>query len=143
MTRLQWKRWISLLLAAILLTALLSSCSGGSSQGDSLPGTSSASSYEAEVIRLVNEIRTEQGLPALTTNSSLSNAAALRAEEIVTLYSHTRPDGSSCFTVLPAFGISYRAAGGKHRGWPAYTCCCGECLDELFGASGQYSESKV
>lgn len=56
MTRLQWKRWISLLLAAILLTALLSSCSGGSSQGDSLPGTSSASSYEAEVIRLVNEM---------------------------------------------------------------------------------------
>lgn len=111
MTRLQWKRWISLLLAAILLTALLSSCSGGSSQGDSLPGTSSASSYEAEVIRLVNKIRTEEGLPALTTNSSLSNAAALRAEEIVTLYSHTRPDGSSCFTVLPAFSISYRAAG--------------------------------
>ena len=63
------------------------------------------------MIRLVNEIRTEEGLPALTTNSSLSNAAALRAEEIVTLYSHTRPDGSSCFTVLPAFGISYRAAG--------------------------------
>lgn len=61
------------------------------------------------MIRLVNKIRTEEGLPALTTNSSLSNAAALRAEEIVTLYSHTRPDGSSCFTVLPAFGISYRA----------------------------------
>ena len=95
------------------------------------------------MIRLVNEIRTEEGLPALTTNSSLSNAAALRAEEIVTLYSHTRPDGSSCFTALPAFGISYRAAGENIAAGQPTTCCCGECLDELFGAPGQYSESKV
>lgn len=111
MTRQKLKRWISLLLAAIMLTTLLTSCSGDFTQEDGLPGGSGASSYAAEVIRLVNEIRTEQGLPELTTSSSLSKAAALRAEEIVTLYSHTRPDQSSCFTVLPAYGISYRAAG--------------------------------
>lgn len=111
MTRRNWKRWVSLLLAAVLLTALLTSCSGGSAQTEDLPGTSSASGYEAEVIRLVNDIRTQQGLPELTTSSNLSKAAALRAEEIVTLYSHTRPDHSSCFTVLPTFGVSFRTAG--------------------------------
>ena len=34
-----------------------------------------------------------------------------RAQEIAQSFSHTRPDGSSCFTILEEFGVSYRAAG--------------------------------
>ena len=141
MTRQKLKRWISLLLAAIMLTTLLTSCSGDFTQEDGLPGGSGASSYAAEVIRLVNEIRTEQGLPELTTSSSLSKAAALRAEEIVTLYSH--PSRSKLLLYRSA-GLWNILSGGrrKHRGGSIYTFCSGQCLDELSRAQGQYFESQ-
>jgi uncharacterized protein YkwD len=39
--------------------------------------------FEQEVIRLVNEIRAEHGLPALILHPELANVARLRAEEMV------------------------------------------------------------
>lgn len=105
----RWKQWMSALAAVVLLLSLLTGCSGSGGNGSS--GSAGAASYEAEVVRLVNEIWAQQGLPALTTNRALSAAAGRRAEEIATTFSHTRPDGSSCFTVLSEFGVSYRAAG--------------------------------
>ena len=37
-------------------------------------------------------------------------AAAERARECASEYSHTRPDGSDCFTVLDEYGVSFSAA---------------------------------
>jgi len=71
----------------------------------------SLSSYAGEVLRLVNVERAKAGLPALTTNSTLTAAANKRAQEIKQTFSHTRPNGSSCFTVLGEYGVSYRTAG--------------------------------
>lgn len=71
----------------------------------------SASEQMAEVLRLVNEIRAENGLGALTTETALTRAANKRAEEIKTSFSHTRPDGSSCFTVLSEYNVDYMGAG--------------------------------
>ena len=31
--------------------------------------------------------------------------------EVAKVFSHTRPNGSSCFTVLGEYGVSYRSAG--------------------------------
>ncbi len=73
--------------------------------------TSDLSSYADQVLKLVNEERAKEGLPALTTNKTLQSAANKRAQEIVQTFSHTRPNGTSCFTVLDEFGISYRSAG--------------------------------
>ena len=67
--------------------------------------------YADEVLQLVNAERSKRGLPNLTTTKKLREAADLRAVEIVTLFEHERPDGSSCFTVLDECGISYKAAG--------------------------------
>ncbi len=67
--------------------------------------------FADEVIRLVNVERAENGLDALTKNERLSAAAAKRAQELVEYYSHTRPDGSSCFTVMDDFAIYYYAVG--------------------------------
>lgn len=64
-----------------------------------------------EVIRLVNEERAKNGLKPLVKNNDLCKAADKRAEEIVMRFDHTRPDGSSCFTVLKEFGITYMAVG--------------------------------
>ncbi len=63
------------------------------------------SDYESMVIYLTNKERAAAGLPKLEQSDELTRAAQIRAKEIVTKFSHTRPDGSSCFTVSPlAFG---------------------------------------
>jgi len=69
------------------------------------------SSYIEEVRRLVNAERKKEGLSQLSTTDSLKKAAHQRAIETKTLFSHDRPDGSSCFTVLEEFGVDYRSAG--------------------------------
>ena len=51
--------------------------------------------WEYEVLSLVNQERVRNGLDKLSWGETCTNAAEVRAEELVTLYSHTRPDGSS------------------------------------------------
>lgn len=65
---------------------------------------------EAEVLRLMNEQRVANGLNPLVMNDKLSIAADIRAREIVELFSHTRPNGTSCFTVAAEVGYTYRMA---------------------------------
>ena len=74
-------------------------------------GDISVSADVSEVLSLVNSTRANNGLPALTLSSELSAAAEVRAREIVRSFSHTRPNGTSCFTVLKENGITYRSAG--------------------------------
>ena len=66
---------------------------------------------ENEVIKLVNAERTKRGLSKLTTNSKMAAASDKRAKEISTKFSHTRPNGKSCFTVFAEFGIKTGYAG--------------------------------
>ena len=46
----------------------------------------------------VNEIRVSNGLSPLTWNYQVENAAKVRANEIVSSFSHTRPDGRPWYT---------------------------------------------
>ena len=73
--------------------------------------TAVVSQYAQEVVRLVNIERVNAGLAPLTLDETLCAAAQVRAKEIDSEFSHTRPDGSSCFTVLKEMGIPYRACG--------------------------------
>lgn len=77
------------------------------------PQTSSSynEAYENEVIRLVNVERAKYGLSALSKRADATTAAEIRAKEIVQSFSHTRPNGTSCFTVCKEVGISYKSAG--------------------------------
>lgn len=50
--------------------------------------------YALEVIRLVNEKRESVGLSALKIDSDLMSHAKIRAEELASNYSHTRPNGT-------------------------------------------------
>ncbi len=63
---------------------------------------SSMSAMAAEVAAQVNAERAKYGLSSLTVSGELTRAACVRASEIVRQFSHTRPDGSSCFTVSGA-----------------------------------------
>lgn len=64
-----------------------------------------------EVYEITNNYRSLVGVPSLTLDSSLVEAANIRAKELSDSFSHTRPNGSSCFTVLSELGISYGIAG--------------------------------
>ncbi|MDR3313909.1 MAG: CAP domain-containing protein [Oscillospiraceae bacterium] len=95
-------KWGALLLAlALLCTAL------------ALPVAAAVpANYATDVVALVNSERAKAGLGALAgNNQALNNAAQKRATEIVTKFAHERPDGSSCFTVLEDYGVSYVTCG--------------------------------
>lgn len=63
--------------------------------------------YYLEVLNLVNEIRKQAGVAPVVLDEQLCNAATMRALEMnySQNFSHTRPNGTSCFTVFDTFGI--------------------------------------
>lgn len=65
---------------------------------------------EANYVKEDGSTKNVPGLKALTLDKDLCEAAAIRAKEIVQDFSHTRPNGSGCFTVLDELGIK---AGAK------------------------------
>ncbi len=64
-----------------------------------------------QVIDLVNSYRAQYGLSPVAYDADAACAAQKRAVEIQSVFSHTRPDGSRCFTALDECGASYRGAG--------------------------------
>ncbi len=62
----------------------------------------------SQVFQLVNQRRKENGLAELTYRNDIQDAANIRANEIISTFSHTRPDGSSCFTAVT---VNYYAIG--------------------------------
>lgn len=71
----------------------------------------SLADYAYAVAAIVNRERAAYGLAPLKYSEQLSSAALVRAQEIQVSFSHTRPNGSSCFTAMTDAGISYRYAG--------------------------------
>lgn len=69
-----------------------------SDASDYFDGTASDEIWE--VLQLVNEEREYYGLNALTLSQALTDAAQIRSGELISLFSHTRPDGSDCFTAV-------------------------------------------
>lgn len=53
-----------------------------------------------DVLEFTNDERESQSLTPLTLSQDLTSGASVRAQEIIKTFGHTRPDGSSCFTVL-------------------------------------------
>ena len=74
---------------------------------------STVSTYEAEVIRLVNNIRKQNGLSELTANWELSRVARYKSQDMKdkNYFSHTSPTYGTPFQMIKAFGLSYRTAG--------------------------------
>jgi len=66
-----------------------------------------------EVIRLTNEKRVENGLPPLTQNSTLSQAAQAKGADMLSkgYWSHVAPDGTTPWKFFLDFGYKYRYAG--------------------------------
>ena len=70
-----------------------------------------ASDLAWQVIELVNSYRAEHGISPVKYDAAATCAAQTRAREIVSVFSHTRPDGKRCFTALDECGANYQGAG--------------------------------
>ncbi|MBQ4528860.1 MAG: serine protease [Clostridia bacterium] len=68
--------------------------------------------FESEVVRLVNEIRAQNGLASLTHDSELSKVARIKSQDMKdkNYFSHESPTYGSPFDMMKTFGISYRSA---------------------------------
>lgn len=67
----------------------------------------------SEIIRLTNEKRIMAGLPALTENATLSQAAQAKGADMLNkgYWAHVAPDGTSPWQFFGDFGYRYRYAG--------------------------------
>lgn len=57
--------------------------------------------WKRDVLALVNQERAKNGLSALSWGTTCESAANTRAREIMSVYDHTRPDGSAWSTACP------------------------------------------
>ena len=72
-----------------------------------------------ELVKYVNELRKSEGKTPLTLDTALSQAATLRAIEMAWAnnFSHTRPNGTICFSVLNELGINSYSAAENIAAW--------------------------
>jgi uncharacterized protein YkwD len=70
-----------------------------------------ADKYAAQVLSLVNQERKKEGLSPLKASSALNVAANIRAKELLSSNSPTRPDGRNGCSVLTDEDIVYETAG--------------------------------
>ena len=71
--------------------------------------------FPMEVLRLVNIERAKVGVAPLNFAKDLESSAYVRARELPYKFSHTRPNGTKCFTAMPQIGhvLGENLAGGQ------------------------------
>ena len=71
--------------------------------------------FTTEVLRLVNKERAKVGAAPLKFAKDLIASAYVRAVELPKKFSHTRPNGTKCFTAMPSRGhiLGENLAGGQ------------------------------
>lgn len=71
--------------------------------------------FPSEVLRLVNLERAKVGASPLKFADDLAASALVRARELPFKFSHTRPNGSKCFTAMAQIGhiLGENLAGGQ------------------------------
>ena len=104
---------IALIVAATFLVAIMSFAMA--SAESARWQKEDTSKFPAEVLRLVNVERARVGLQPLRFADDLAASALIRAREIPIKFSHTRPNGSKCFTAMPQIGhiLGENLAGGQ------------------------------
>ena len=69
--------------------------------------------YARQVVDLVNKERSKKGVASLKIDAELTEAAMQRAAECALNFSHTRPDGSDCFSASDRINAENIAAGSS------------------------------
>ena len=130
--------------------------SGGASAPANQPGNAAApkiltgdelKAYTDTIFELVNKEREKAGLQPLDYREDIAGAATIRAREIVSSYTHTRPDGSKFSTVFDELEITKRTSGenlykspttpeAAVKGWMASDGHRNNILKEKYTATG-------
>ncbi len=119
-----------------IITITVGGGSASSADKSASDDTSSSAMTEAEkVVELVNAERAKKGLSPLTLDATLTEVAELRVKEITSKFSHTRPDGTACFTAFDELGAK--------RGYAAENIAAGRdtaegVMDQWINSSGHY-----
>ena len=73
----------------------------------------SVTTFEAEVVRLVNDIRRQNGLKPLTENWELSRVARYKSQDMLDnrYFAHNSPTYGTPFQMMKSFGLSFHTAG--------------------------------
>lgn len=74
--------------------------------------------YMTAMLEMINKERADAGVEPLVLDAELCEAAAVRGDEIVRSYSHTRPDGRTSSTIFEDLGFmpgEYKAYGKISR----------------------------
>ena len=91
--------------------------------------TETSESVRQEILRLVNIEREKAGVAPLSYQSSAQIVVDARVQDLLLKFSHTRPDGSSCFDALGVYEVSvgypigeniamgYTSAASVMEGW--------------------------
>lgn len=106
MQRLWLKNIMKIVSLSMLLTAFAPVCSAMPVHGEYFCNLS----YQDQVVYLINQERTARGLEPVYALPILHSAAQIRAEELETSFSHTRPNGTSAFALLNEMGIQRMAS---------------------------------
>lgn len=93
------------------INQIVKQCQKSATVPDNGSTATTSDAYIQRVVDLVNQERAKAGLNPVVLQENLTAAAQVRAKEIVTTFSHTRPNGTSCFTALKEAGVSYMGAG--------------------------------
>lgn len=75
-----------------------------------LPTEISVSRDEWDILRFTNVERFKLGKTIYSTTQIMQDTCDVRENELITLYSHTRPNGEKCFTAFPS-DFKYTTAG--------------------------------
>ena len=119
------KQMICCLVAICLLALTACSTVPDTGSGNSTPIPSTTERYAVKVVELANAEREKAGVPAVPVDPQLMKLAAIRAEELATSFSHTRPNGEGDqYTGLPNYewvmcnlGMGYLSPAEVVNGW--------------------------
>lgn len=66
----------------------------------------SVAAAQQAILTSINNERATKGIAPLTMDASMNQAAMTRASEISQSFSHTRPNGTPCFTAFPSYSAA-------------------------------------
>lgn len=103
------------ILTGLIIFWLTVNLSVASAQSARWASRQDTNNFPLEVLRLVNLERARVGALPLKFAKDLESSAYVRAKELPIKFSHTRPDGSKCFTAMPQIGhmLGENLAGGQ------------------------------
>ena len=103
------------ILTGLIIFWLTINLSVASAQSARWANREDTNNFPMEVLRLVNLERARVGALPLKFAKDLESSAYVLAKELPIKFSHTRPDGSKCFTAMPQIGhmLGENLAGGQ------------------------------